>query len=299
MARAWTGGSAAGVRLGEQRGEPGTALADLRSLLPEPPDRGGRAQAECRVTVGRRPAQDRADVVVLGGQPGEGRVAIGADQVGLERLGQVRDVGRVQAGEPVALAGRREALPRVFADRLEQPEARLAIGRVVTDEEAVVDERGDEVERVVAELAVGVADGLDRLDPRTRRRRPTAGGTGPARLRGGVVAPLDRAPQRPLALGQALAAPDDRTARRCSRRVRSAAGDSTFVRAAASSMASGSPSRRAQISATPGRSSSVTSKSGRRDPGAIDEQRDGLVLAQRSRAAAASDRSGSRSGGTG
>ena len=50
------------------------------------------------------------------------------------------------------------------------------------------------------------------------------------------------------------------------------------MRAAASSMASGRPSRRWQISATAGAFSVVMAKSGRTSPGSLGEEGDGGVL---------------------
>ena len=53
------------------------------------------------------------------------------------------------------------------------------------------------------------------------------------------------------------------------------------MRAAANSIARGSPSRRAQISATAGALALVTWKSGLTGLGALDEERHGLILRER------------------
>ena len=92
--------------------------------------------------------------------------------------------------------------------------------------------------------------------------------------------------------------PDDRTASRCSSRLRRAAGDRTLVRAAASSIASGKPSRRVTIAAIVRSSSSVGSKPGR----AIRARSTNSATApisRRTAGGARSARSGRWSGGTG
>ena len=80
--------------------------------------------------------------------------------------------------------------------------------------------------------------------------------------------------------GRSRAPPVSSGSRR-SRRASIACGGSSRIRAAASSIASGRPSRRWQISATAGAFSSVTAKSGADRGGALDEQRDRRVLRER------------------
>ena len=57
-----------------------------------------------------------------------------------------------------------ETLEAVFPDRLEHPEARLAIARLDLPQQALVDERDERVEHVEAQLTVRVADGHCALD---------------------------------------------------------------------------------------------------------------------------------------
>ena len=76
-----------------------------------------------------------------------------------------------------------------------------------------------------------------------------------------LVAPVDRAAQRLLAGPGRSRGPPVSSARRSSSRSSIAWGVSSWTRAAASSIASGSPSSRAQISATRGAFSSVSAKS--------------------------------------
>ena len=86
-----------------------------------------------------------------------------------------------------------------------------------------------------------------------------------------VVAPVDRAAQRPLALRQVARA--RRQQRQPVAEARDiAAGERIRIRAAASSIASGRPSSRRTISATWRPFSAVSAKSGPDRHGALDEQ---------------------------
>lgn len=66
-------GIVSGIGLAEQPGEPVAPLADVGSLLPEPPGGTRRPQPQPRVAAGRRPPQHCPDVVVILGQPIEPR----------------------------------------------------------------------------------------------------------------------------------------------------------------------------------------------------------------------------------
>ena len=89
-------------------------------------------------------------------------------------------------------------------------------------------------------------------------------------------------------------APPVSSGRRRSSRASSACGESSLIRAAASSIASGSPSRRTQISATAGAFSLVTAKSGLIAVRPLDEQRDRRVLRRARRAVGSRCRIGQR-----
>ena len=102
--------------------------------------------------------------------------------------------------------------------------------------------------------------------------------------------------QRLLARGQVARTGEQSS--RCPSRASSACGGSSFDRAAASSIASGRPSRRTQISATAGAFAFVTVEVGLDGAGPFDEERDRVVLRER-RGSGRCAGSGRASGGTG
>jgi hypothetical protein len=97
-----------------------------------------------------------------------------------------------------------EPLRGVRPDRLEHHQARLAVVAVSTPDQALVEERGDAVERIEVGSDVTGQRGGDRLD-RLGQGRGKEGEEHEEALLAGleeVVAPLDRRPERLLALGQ-------------------------------------------------------------------------------------------------
>ena len=94
-----------------------------------------------------------------------------------------------------------EALRAVRPDRVEQGEPRGARD-VVAPHERLVHERGQDVEEVAAQLPVRVADPLDHRQVASPHEDRETGEQPPAGFVEEVVAPGDRAAQRPLALGQ-------------------------------------------------------------------------------------------------
>ena len=103
------------------------------------------------------------------------------------------------------LAGRVELLERVLADRLEHPEARLAVGVLAQpQQQALLDERVEVFEGVAR--AVRVADGRGRLEPEAADEDGQAPEQRLLPLEQQVVAPGDRVAQRPLALVGVLGA---------------------------------------------------------------------------------------------
>ena len=115
---------------------------------------------------------------------------------------------------------------------------------------------------VHAEVLARVADGLDGF----QRAAADEHRQSPEQLlvcrREQVVAPGDRATQRLLALRRSRAPPVSSSSRR-SRRACSSFGGRSLTRAAASSIASGSPSNCRQISTTACAFLAVSAKSGR------------------------------------
>ena len=145
-----------------------------------------------------------------------------------------------------------ELLARVLADRLEHREPRLAA------------REPRRAGRGCCAISVSRSSSWPR---RTRPRPPRAGSrrrTRPAARRAAApppeqpVAPVDRAAQRLLAGGPVARCRSSAAPRLSSSRASIACGVSTATRAAASSIASGSPSSRRQISATAGAFSAVT-----------------------------------------
>ena len=113
------------------------------------------------------------------------------------RLGQRQVVGGVPVAHGGRLAARRQPLLGVLAQRLQQPEAGGAVGRLVRHHQRLVHQAGEPVEHVRRRDAVAV--GADRL---RRLQRPPPG--------------EDRQPgeERPLRLGQQGVAPLHRRAQR-------------------------------------------------------------------------------------
>ena len=92
-----------------------------------------------------------------------------------------------------------ELLRGVLADRVEQPESRLAVGPVLDLDQALVGQGHQRVEQVTAELGGRPADGLDRFEVAAagEDRQPIE--QQPPALVEQVVAPGNRAPKRLLA----------------------------------------------------------------------------------------------------
>ena len=177
-----------------------------------------------------------------------------------EVLGVARSISGRSASEP-------QRFSRELADRRQHPESRFGAGRVDADQ-AVTRQCSS---RPACRLGVRHCD-------RGRIEAPPVGEHRQHRQqsRSAVVeqtdAPLDGRAERPLAFREVDRA---RSARRARSRAgpRRAVGREEPVRAAASSIASGTPSRRRQISRTAALFSAVSAKRGapRR---AIDEQAD-------------------------
>ena len=170
-------------------------------------------------------------------------------------LGQGEKVAVVALTDGFRVGGGREALAGVRADRLEHRQPRGAVWLPAAHEQALGDEAVERVE-------VGAGDRLRRLhrraaaedgEPReTRLARPRVSSSWLQSIVARSVcwrAGASRAP-----------APNARSA--VSRRSAISAGDSSSQRAAASSIASGSPSTRRQISATAASLPSPSSNSG-------------------------------------
>ena len=191
---------------------------------------------------------------------GRRRTSSGAALARRARGNQSRGGARIASRSPLAV----EPLGGELADRLEHPEARLAVGDLLDPDEALVDERHQAVEDVQPPSSRRrPADRLGARRGRSRRRRPTAGRTAAARRR--RAGRSSRRSRRAASAG----APAGRASRRRGGRAGARAGRGSrpatrsLTRAAASSIASGRPSSRARSPATAGAFSLVSAKSGR------------------------------------
>ncbi len=136
---------------------------------------------------------------------------------------------------------------------------------------AAGDEGRDHVQRILREVVLPNA--ASSAASATRRRRPPAAEQA-AFLVEELVAPVDRAAQRPVPLGQVAGRPGSRSSR-VSRRSSRAAGESRRIRAARARSRAAVRRGGAQISATAAAFSSVSAKSGWTAARPLDEQRDG------------------------
>jgi hypothetical protein len=229
------------------------------------------------------------EVVDVGVESGEVRLAAGAHEHPFRSvlLGQPEVVAVVPLADGPLVAGGGKALGGVGADRFEHPEPGDGV-RVAGDEHVLGDEPVERVE-------IGAGDRLGRLGGRAAgedRKGREALLLGVAEH---VVAPVDRRAQRPLAGGR-IAGPLPNAPSAVSRRSAISTGDSNPQRAAASSIASGSPSTRRQISATAAALASPMRKSG---SWTRARSQNSATAGTRTSASASSSSSGNASGATG
>ena len=182
---------------GERLGEPAAALAHQPARAPEADERAGELQPELDLGGRDRPRERGPDVVVLLVEANEPERLVRAGELGLGGDHELQVALGVPPAQLVELAFGLEPLERVLPDRLEQAEARLAVGAVRLADEALVDERGETLEDL-PEVHLVAADGVGDLqraaareDAEPRQQRLLG------RLEQ-VVAPVDRVAQRPL-----------------------------------------------------------------------------------------------------
>jgi hypothetical protein len=185
---------------GEELFEPPKSLVDVADNPPEVLERGGEPQADLRLARAYRPAERCADVVVVPLEPARPRRLLATREPLGGALGDADPVLGVAASHERLFAVGGEPLQPVFPDRLEDPEARRPVIRLHGAHEMALDQRCHPVERVEAELAVAVDDGVDRLEVRAARKHGEPREHPSFRRREQVVAPVDRPAHRPLAL---------------------------------------------------------------------------------------------------
>ncbi len=166
-------GGGGGSRAEELR-EPAAALAEIAAHEPEARDRARELEAALAVAKHRgRARQRRAQVVVLGLEPIEPRLLGAARQLWLRLVRKRKEVREVALVAGRAVGQRVQPLRRVLLNRLEQPVARRAVA-LVDDDEALVDERRDELDHVARIDRFAGTDplrGFERKAPDERRYR--------------------------------------------------------------------------------------------------------------------------------
>ena len=197
---------------------------------------------------------------MLGLQPLHPPRLIRTRQLGLGLFRQGQEVFRVRAPDLFGLPALLEFLSRVLVDGLEHHEPGLVLRPFLLPQEALVQEGGDALEGVHGQISLRVADGLAassvRPPEKTASRAKSVFSPSSSSVWLHSMAPL-----RVRCLSGRSRAPPVRSFRRRPSLPSMALGGRSLTLAAASSMASGSPSRRAQISATAGAFSLVTAKS--------------------------------------
>ena len=174
-------------------------LHEVATLLPEAPHREAEANGGLAVGAVRGAVDGRPDVVMFSLEDADPAGLLAAGQDLCRRLGEVHVGGPMAALQLVAFATRCEHLTRVFADRVEQPEAGLALD-LIAPNEALIDERGDAVEHILAELIGGSAHRLGAIEIESAREDRQAIEQPPARAVEDVVAPGDGGPEGLLPL---------------------------------------------------------------------------------------------------
>ena len=156
---------------------------------------------QLRVVALERPAERRAQVVVIDGHPVEPWQLAAARQV----AGRFLREGKVGTG--VSIPGLRRLVafgesPRAEAlDRLEQPVAGQVGSRDRLDE-ALLDEDGQRVDRLGAKFGCRTADGFELGEPEPAGEHGQSIEQPPCRLIEERVAPCDGVGERSLAGGQ-------------------------------------------------------------------------------------------------
>ena len=177
---------------------PVQAFAVQAVEVPQPDHRRGQRRSRgCVAPLAQQPVQRQAQVVHLGTQAQQPRLAAAAGQVRRTGRRQCHEVGCVPITCFVSLTGQGQLFQRKFADRLQHRKTRLASHIVHTLYQAVVDECFNAVQRRFA-----AGKGLGGL------HRPATGKHAQAakqRLGGGIQqleAPVDGVAQGLLALGR-------------------------------------------------------------------------------------------------
>src|SRR3954447_10158254 len=124
--------------------EPVAAFAEVATAEPEPAEGGGEAKADFDLSRFVGPVEGGAEVVVVGVEPVEPELLLGAPDFGLGGFGQAQEVEGVAAPDVFGLPALGQLLQAILADGFEDREAHVGFGpgllRGVTAEEAFVHE---------------------------------------------------------------------------------------------------------------------------------------------------------------
>ena len=246
-----------------QRVEPPRGVVEEPADHPGPPHGGDEAVGGGGVAGSDRAAQGDVDLVGLRAQPGQPAELVGAPQVGLGGLGQLEHDGGVGALGTRPPARLVEPLACVLADRLQHAVAGVAVRLRDRDDERLVHERREQLERPRgrARRARSTRVRPPRPSPAGEHREPPRHGRAPARSAG----PSSSRPRRRSVWwrGRAVRLPPVSSWKRSSSRGDGARPGSSGAGAPPPARsASGRPSRRRQISATASWSSGVSVKPG-------------------------------------
>ena len=142
-----------GVRRGGQGAvDRGPALAQQPLGPPEAPEGAGQPQRRRRVALGDQPVDRRQQIGVVGAEAVGPGALIRPGQHRLRALGQGQEVAGMAIADARLLPRRGQALQRVLADRFQHLVARLAVRLPHLRDQALLDEDGERVENVVAEV---------------------------------------------------------------------------------------------------------------------------------------------------
>lgn len=256
------------VRHGQHRAQAAAGLGQAAAQQPPPGEGRGQPDGLLRIACLRpahRLVQGRPQVARLRVQPGQPGPLSGAAQLGLGVFGQrpvVEEVPVPYAGEVLHLV---EPLGRVRGDGLQEPVAGAG-GPGRHHHQRPVDQPGDQVQHLVpgdaapAQTASAAARSQPSVGAARRRRTMRSGALSSSQLQSITARSVCWRAGAPRC-------PRVRTRKRSLSRAANSLTPRARTRVAASSSASGMPSRRRQISATARRSGSSGASGSRGKPG--------------------------------
>lgn len=177
--------------------EPRSTFGERTLEPPEHPQGSGEPQGKVGIGRRQRPIERATEIVNVLTQRITPARLLRSSEVRLRLLCQRRKESRVTAARGRLLSGLHQPLAGVVADRVEELPTRA--GSVVLDrDKAVLDERSEGFEQVLARLLIDSHDRLGRCErpPPTEARDAPEHGT--LLWRQKIVTPIDRRPHRPL-----------------------------------------------------------------------------------------------------